>query len=220
MAQTGGSTPTILPQPQASSSDRGQNTSPEGQSNRAVPCPPHGADHACGVSLLVITGCRSGSPSLLLRLQWQGKHGGEEREETKKLCSCLPTNAGLGRNWFWFHVITQNNINVSRYLSRLTFVYLSSAIMICTKLLKILQGPALWSRYISFFKPLSGLEDRFYHEPEWPEVRKSIFHRILELRIKVYQHYSSGYENQTFPMKIKNGLLLSLWLTLGFWTQH
>lgn len=125
---------------------------PKPSPNGAVPCCPCGADHVCGVSFLPSRGCRAGTPLLLLQLQCQGKHGGVEREESQKLCSCLPTNAGLGRKLFWIYVVTQNNITVSRYFSRLTLVYLSSAIMIHTKLLKILQGAALWSLLYLIFQ--------------------------------------------------------------------
>lgn len=115
--------------------------SPDG----AVLYPSCGAAHVFRVILLLTRNYVAGAPSFLLQLQCQGKHGGAEKEKSPKLCSCLPTNVGLRRNWFWFHVETQSNITESRYFSRLTLVYFSLAIMIHTKLLKMFQGPALWS---------------------------------------------------------------------------
>lgn len=115
--------------------------SPDG----AVLCPPCGAARAFRAILLLTRSYMAGAPSFLLQLQYQGKYGRAEREKSKKLCSCLPTNFGLRGNWFWFHVETQSNITESRYFSRLTPVYFSLAIMIHTKLLRMFQGPVLWS---------------------------------------------------------------------------
>lgn len=49
---------------------------------------------------------------------------------------------------------------------------------------------------------------------------KTFFKKILELRIKVCQHFFPGHGNQTFLKKTKSGFLFSFCFSLGFWSQH
>lgn len=128
---------------------------PEGVPRRAVLCPSHGADQAYGLSLVPAQGLRGWWCLNPQQPEYQG-HDGVERGEGQNVCSCLSMNTGLGRNWLWFHIITQDNITDSRHFSRLMLVYLSSAIMIRTKLLKILQGPALWALLHLIFQTVIG----------------------------------------------------------------
>lgn len=178
------------------------------------PCPcPHGASHCVWGELAADRGCKAGILSLLLQLQGQGKHGGVEGGEPKALQ--LPPH----ECWAWQKLILILHYNSAWYWLQ-TDISPSSQLFFPVQLCwtaQILQDPTLWCLlYLFFSKPLSDLEDRYHYEPEQPEVRKSIFWRIPELRIKVFPHYFRGHGNQTLLKKTKSGFLLNFCSALVF----